>query len=146
VKKQADFFGTIKGGKIHFQHMGLFKQFLTTFPDDTSVKITVGQQYGSISDQQIKYYYGVIIPAGMKQYGYHNPDDMDRAFKATYLVDNKGTDFERIKSKQKDCDSFDLSWFIEQCITQLSQDGVTVEPADKLWKVKKEVKENESGS
>lgn len=137
MKKQADFYAEVHGGNIRFKNVSLFKQFLSTFPDGTPIKITVGQQYGEVSKNQMAYYYGVIIPAAMEEYGYLNPEDADRAFKATFLVENKGTEYERLKSKSKDLDVVEMSEYLEKCIKQLAIDGVVVPPADPEWRIKK---------
>ena len=139
MKKQAVFYGKVVEGKLVMQCPGLFKQFISTFDTDTPIQLTLGKQYEDLSRNQMRYYFGVIIPAGMAHTGYDSQQAMDRVFKAMFLTEYPGTDFEQMKSKE-DLDSYEMSDYIEKCILFLNNEGVTVEPADKNWKMKRNVK------
>ena len=136
MKKQAVFYGSVIDGKLVMQCPGLFKQFISTFEDNTPIQLTLGKQYEDLSRNQMRYYFGVIIPAGMAHTGYATPHEMDKVFKSMFLTEYAGTDFEQVKSKE-DLDSYDMSDFIEKCILFLNNEGVTVPEADKNWKMKR---------
>jgi hypothetical protein len=136
MRKRAIFYAHIENGALKMQCLSLMKAFIQTFQEGDKIQVTVEKQSDSLGENQMKYYFGVVIPAGMKHTGYETPQQMDAVFKAMFLTECPDTDFERIKSKTE-LDTYERSEFIEKCIMFLSSEGVNVEPADKEWKIKR---------
>jgi hypothetical protein len=143
MRKRATFYGAVVEGKLLLQAPGLFKAFVQSFDPADKIQIIVEKQSDSLSENQMKYYYGVVIPAGMAHTGYETPQQMDLVFKALFLTENPDSDFERIKSKME-LDAYDMSDFIEKCIRFLNNEGITVPEADKTWKLKRAANETNS--
>jgi hypothetical protein len=134
MKKQATFYGTITGGRMVLQNPTLLAQFIKSFPDDSAIQVTVGKQYDDITRNQSGYYFGVIVPRGQTHFGLSSPQEMDHMFKVMFLTEYPDTEFERLKSKTE-LDVYEMSEFMERCILFLSQEGCTVEPSDRNWKM-----------
>jgi len=134
MKKQATFFGSIKGGKLVLQNPTLMAQFIKSFEDGAAVQVSLGKQYDDITRNQTGYYFGVIVARGCTHFGLSSPQEMDHMFKVMFLTEFPDTEFERLRSKSE-LDVYEMSEFMERCICFLAQEGVPVESSDKNWKV-----------
>jgi hypothetical protein len=134
MKKQATFYGTIVDGRLVLQNPTLMAQFIKSFENGVKVQVTLGKQYDDITRNQAGYYFGVIVARGCEHFGLGSPQEMDHMFKVMFLTEFPDTEFERMRSKSE-LDVYEMSEFMERCISFLAQEGVPVEPSDKNWKV-----------
>jgi hypothetical protein len=76
---------TIKQGKLHFDNLEQFKDYLRTFPDEKRVEVTVDKVKHPRSNQQNRYYHGVVVKLIAKHTGYP-VEDVHQALKTMFLT------------------------------------------------------------
>jgi len=83
------FHGQIKGGLPVLDDSQAFNDFLATM-EDKRITLTIGKErkYKERSNQQNKYYWGVVIKELSNELGY-TPDEMHEALKCHFLADIK---------------------------------------------------------
>jgi hypothetical protein len=77
------FLGTIKEGKLFLDKTVQFKQHLQTFPTGKRVEVTVERLKHPRSNQQNRYYFGVVVHEIAKHTG-HEPEQVHELLKQMF--------------------------------------------------------------
>jgi len=80
------FFGVIKKGKLDIvdHEKDAIKRWCRTFKDDTKIDVTIRKHSSKRTNEQNKYYWGVVIPILGDYFGHDNPEDMHEDLKQKF--------------------------------------------------------------
>lgn len=80
------FFGTIKKGKLDIvdTERDYMRRYFMTFKDNTRVDITIRKHREKRSNEQNRYYWGVVIPILANYFGHDNPEEMHEDLKLKF--------------------------------------------------------------
>jgi hypothetical protein len=102
----------------------LFDLWLKSVKKPTRIELTLSPIRRDKTTQQLRYYYGVLIPALCEETGYV-PVEADGILKKFFLTVNKGTPKEYIKSKA-DLTVEEMSQYLDNCVTLCYEQGIYV--------------------
>ena len=75
--------GTIRGGKVFLDKADQFKKYLTTFPNEKRVEVTVQKITHPRSNSQNRYYWAVIVKE-IAQHTGHDPEQVHELLKQMF--------------------------------------------------------------
>lgn len=81
------FYGTVKDGKLKLESRDLFLMYVESF-DGHEVQLTLKKKSKPRSNQQNRYYWGVVIKTLADHLGY-TPDEMHDALRMKFLIDRE---------------------------------------------------------
>jgi len=139
-KYSAKFYGKIVGGKLKLQQPHLIEMFFSSIPDDTPIVMSIDKEYATKSNQQLKYYFAVIIKQSSQELGYGQTADgrweLDLIFRQMFLTENAGTELEH-QRELSELNTREMMDYIDNCIQTLSELGIVVPPPNRDWKLAK---------
>jgi len=126
------FYGTIKDGKLVFDHAHMVKEVIACCRD-MRVVVTIKKEGADPSLEQWKYLYAGVYKIFGDTYGW-TIEDVDVYMKQKFMAENlivlpKGMILTK-SSFQKE----GLVKYMDACIRYAAEEGVAVPPPDKNWK------------
>lgn len=79
-----NFEGTIKNGRVKLKHIDAFNNLVASFQEGSQVRISIGRFKHNRSENQNRYYWGVVVHILAEHLGYF-PEEMHEALKLHFL-------------------------------------------------------------
>ena len=124
--RKAIFYGAIKDGKLVLDQRQLFDVWLGAQKHDERIELVIQSIARDKTNQQLGYYFGVLIPALVEITGY-TKDEADGVVCRMFLTMNRGLPNEYVRSKA-DLTTVEMGELIDSVIMLLAQNGCVVEP------------------
>src|SRR5437773_12529447 len=111
---------TIRQGKLFLDKAEQFKQYLHTFPDEKRVEVTVEKITHSRTNNQNRYYWGVVVEEIAKHTG-HYPEQIHELLKMKFspkchmIATLNPTSFEAIPTSTTRLDTLAFVEYTEKC-------------------------------
>lgn len=79
------FFGKIIDGRVKLDRADAFREYVAKFKNGATIEMTIDLRKDTRSDNQNRYYWGVVIQILSDHFGYF-PEDMHEALKLKFLL------------------------------------------------------------
>lgn len=135
--------GSLKDGKLRLDNPRYFRTIIMGYEDTPKVRVVIEKDRGAKTRRQLGYYFGVVLPE-IAGYTGHSTDELDRIFKAKYLVDKlqwRGGELRTIKSKAE-LTSDEMGEYISSVILEANELGIVIPESDKEWAVHEQFPES----
>jgi len=127
--KTAIFYGTIDSGKLTLDNQELLRVWLKSHKKPLRVQVCIEPIERHLTDQQRKYFYGVIVPAFMDYCGY-SKNEIAGVLKRLFLTVHRGTKKEYVKSLTE-LNVAEMSAFIDECSLCAAEIGIILPPIER---------------
>ncbi len=126
------FYGTIKNGKLVFDHARMVKEAIACCKD-MRVEITIRKEGADPSLDQWRYLYAVVYKIFGDTYGW-TIYDVDTYMKQKFMAENlivlpKGLILTKSSFQREG-----LVRYMDACIRYAAEEGVSVPPPNKMWR------------
>lgn len=126
--KNIIIYGQVEHGKLTLDNRPYLNACLKSVKKAERVEVTIAPIRQDKTAQQLKYYYGVLIPAFCEETGY-TKEEVDGLLKKIFLTVNKGTKKEYVKSLSE-LSVKAMSDYIDSCVMFGAEHAVFVPPAN----------------
>ena len=126
--------GSIKDGKLTLDNPAYYRTIIGGYEDTPKVRIIIEKERGSKTNQQLGYYFGVMLPEIARHTGY-SVDELDAIFKTKYLKKSlkwRGGELEVIDSKAN-LTSLEMGEFISSIMLEANELGIEIPSPDKNY-------------
>ena len=126
--------GSIKDGKLVMNNDHYFLGMIQGFEDTNKVRITIEKERGTRSQNQNRYYWGVVLPVIAEHMG-ERVEDLHEVFKSRFLRKKRvwrGGEITILRSTSE-LTSDEFAEYLSQVIQEGAELGVVVPEADKEW-------------
>lgn len=126
------FFGTIKNGKLIFDHQRMYKEAIACCRD-MRVEIIIKQESFDVSLDQWRYLYACVYTPFADQFGW-TIDEVDKWMKEKFMEENLIKLPEGLRLTKTCFDRVGLAKYIDSCIRFAAEEGLSVMPPNPEWR------------